>query len=111
MKKLLILSIFALGAAMQADARVSAGASTGSGGTFQKTQGAAGGLNASVGQPSKVNRHASGAPVEHEPSRSSAPMGIKAESNSCGTDGGYKWCSALNQCVRPWETNCPAGPQ
>ena len=27
--------------------------------------------------------------------------------HGCVGHGGYSWCEALNECVRPWETDCP----
>jgi len=35
-------------------------------------------------------------------------MGSARDSQGCVTGGGYAWCAALNQCVRSWETPCPA---
>jgi len=37
-------------------------------------------------------------------------MGTKKKTMSddnCVGMGGYSWCEALNECVRPWETTCP----
>jgi len=31
------------------------------------------------------------------------------DAHGCVPDGGYQWCSALNKCIRPWETNCTSG--
>lgn len=28
------------------------------------------------------------------------------DEHGCVPDGGYSWCEALQQCIRPWETNC-----
>ena len=28
--------------------------------------------------------------------------------NGCSLDGGYSWCKYLNECIRPWETECIA---
>jgi len=35
------------------------------------------------------------------------PMpGSERDSHGCISSAGYTWCAELNQCVRPWETNC-----
>jgi hypothetical protein len=28
------------------------------------------------------------------------------DEHGCVPDGGYQWCEALQECIRPWETNC-----
>jgi hypothetical protein len=28
------------------------------------------------------------------------------DEHGCVPDGGYTWCEPLQQCIRPWETNC-----
>ncbi|MCX6772959.1 MAG: transporter substrate-binding domain-containing protein [Candidatus Micrarchaeota archaeon] len=34
--------------------------------------------------------------------------GSDRDSHGCIPSAGYTWCGALNQCIRPWETNCTA---
>ena len=33
-------------------------------------------------------------------------VGSQRDEHNCVLDGGYQWCESLNQCIRPWETNC-----
>ena len=33
-------------------------------------------------------------------------VGSQHDEHNCVLDGGYQWCESLNQCIRPWETNC-----
>ena len=33
-------------------------------------------------------------------------VGSQRDEHNCVLDGGYQWCEPLNECIRPWETNC-----
>lgn len=47
-----------------------------------------------------------GCGVSHSYSSTSLPPANRDE-NGCRRDYGYKWCSSLDKCYRPWEERCP----
>ncbi len=32
------------------------------------------------------------------------------DEHGCVPDGGYSWCESLQECIQPWETECPESP-
>ncbi len=35
-------------------------------------------------------------------------LGGDRDSHGCIPSAGYRWCDALQKCIRPWEENCTA---
>jgi len=36
--------------------------------------------------------------------------GSQMDDHGCYGDGGYGWCDSLQECIRPWEIECPEPP-
>ena len=54
------------------------------------------------------------APAEEpsEPAQEpSAPPGSDRDEHGCIPSAGYEWCESLQECIRPWETECPPSGQ
>ena len=39
-----------------------------------------------------------------------APLGSDRDEHGCIPSAGYEWCESLQECIRPWETECPETP-
>jgi len=40
-----------------------------------------------------------------------ALVGNDSDSHGCKPSAGYSWCASLQECIRPWETNCSYGKE
>ena len=50
------------------------------------------------------------APAEEPAEEPTAPLGSDTDEHGCIGSAGYEWCESLQECIRPWETECPTSP-
>jgi len=46
-------------------------------------------------------------PAEETPEEPPVMVGNDTDEHGCIGSAGYVWCESLQECIRPWETECP----